>query len=153
MSANPEGSAKVVQSDKGRELFIVIFFVHSFSKNTLTDPGEGLIVRPAYPSGPPLSIRWGPAHRLARRTTFRRRAPSQRIRSRAMRVFPARENLVRLHGKNFFGRRVIHRSCGERFRGGLLASMNNSGIAISQGVALTGPAPPLDPAHKFHAPR
>jgi hypothetical protein len=23
----------------------------------------------------------------------------------------------------------------------------------SQGVALNGPAPPLDPAHKFHAPR
>src|SRR3954464_4934835 len=48
-----------------------------------------------------------------------------------MRVFPLRENSDQLHGKKFFGCGVIHRSCGEKLPAGLLASMNNSGAAIS----------------------
>ncbi len=48
-----------------------------------------------------------------------------------MRVFPVRGNPIKLHDKNFFGRRVIHRSCGEQLQRALLASVNNSGTAIS----------------------
>jgi hypothetical protein len=57
--------------------------------------------------------------------------PSPEIRSRAMRVFPVKRNSFEIHDKNFSRRRVIHRSCGERILRALLASMNNSGIAIS----------------------
>src|SRR6266566_1536086 len=57
--------------------------------------------------------------------------PSPEIRSQAMRVFPVRGNLAAVHAKNFLRRRVIHRSCGEQLLRVLLASMNNSGIAIS----------------------
>src|SRR5207248_7140837 len=101
--------------------------------NTLAGPSEGLIVRPAYRSGPPLSIRCGPAHRPARRTATRRQTPSRGIRDRAMRVFPLRENDDCIHSDKIFASGVIHRSCGETFPMGLLASVNNSGIAISRG--------------------
>jgi hypothetical protein len=57
--------------------------------------------------------------------------PSPKIRSQAMRVFPVKGNCVEVHAKIFFRRRVIHRSCGEQLLRALLASMNNSGIAIS----------------------
>src|SRR5258707_3359247 len=50
-----------------------------------------------------------------------------------MRVFRVREKSVKVHCKKFFGRRVIHRSCGEQIRRALLASVINSGIAISRG--------------------
>src|SRR5207237_1206661 len=44
-----------VDADKGREVLMrVDVCVHSVSKNTLAGPSEGLIVRPAYRSGPPL---------------------------------------------------------------------------------------------------
>src|SRR6266513_635403 len=50
-----------IDGDEGRvvvlRVVVVGWFVHRFLKNTLADPGEGLIVRPAYRSGPPLSIR------------------------------------------------------------------------------------------------
>ena len=68
---------------------------------------------------------------------MRRRMPSRGIRNRAMRVFPARGNLTEVHAKNFLSRRVIHRSCGEQLLRALLASMNNSGIAISRGLEPT----------------
>src|SRR4051812_42982859 len=54
-----------------------------------------------------------------------------------MRVFPLRENSDQLHGKKFFGCGVIHRSCGEKLPAGLLASMNNSGVAISGPLCIT----------------
>ena len=57
--------------------------------------------------------------------------PSPRIRSQAMRVFPVRGNEFKFSVKTFLGRRVIPRSCGEQFLRALLASANNSGIAIS----------------------
>ena len=50
-----------------------------------------------------------------------------------MRVFRVREKLFMGHDK--FDRRVIHRSCGDRTFQGLLASMNNSGRAISRSNA------------------
>src|SRR2546422_2832450 len=59
--------------------------------------------------------------------------PSRGIRNRAMRVFLVMGNLAEVHAKNFLRRRVIHRSCGEQILRTLLASMNNSGIAISPG--------------------
>src|SRR5437588_13093171 len=57
--------------------------------------------------------------------------PSPQIRSQAMRVFPDKGNRAEFHAKNFLRRRVIHRSCGEKSASAHLASMNNSGIAIS----------------------
>src|SRR5256885_8401619 len=57
--------------------------------------------------------------------------PSRGIRNRAMRVFLVMGNLAEVRAKNFLRRRVIHRSCGEQLLRALLASMNNSGIAIS----------------------
>ena len=51
-----------------------------------------------------------------------------------MRVFLVRENSFEIHDKNFSRRRVIHRSCGEQILRALLASMNNSGIAISPAI-------------------
>src|SRR5438876_8469561 len=58
--------------------------------------------------------------------------PSRGIRNRAMRVFLVMGNLAEVHAKNFLRRRVIHRSCGEQLLRALLASMNNSGTAISR---------------------
>ena len=49
-----------------------------------------------------------------------------------MRVFPVRGNFLVRHGKIFLRRRVIHRSSGEPTLRAPLASVNNSGIAISQ---------------------
>src|SRR5438128_1381276 len=63
--------------------------------------------------------------------------PSRGIRNRAMRVFLVMGNLAEVHAKNFLRRRVIHRSCGEQLLRALLASMNNSGIAISRGLQST----------------
>src|SRR2546427_4440822 len=60
--------------------------------------------------------------------------PSRGIRNRAMRVFLVMGNLAEVHAKNFLRRRVIHRSCGEQLLRALLASMNNSGIAISPAI-------------------
>src|SRR5207302_8138733 len=57
--------------------------------------------------------------------------PSPQIRSQAMRVFPDKGNRAEFHAKNFLRRRVMHRSCGEKSASAHLASMNNSGIAIS----------------------
>ena len=106
-------------------------------KNTLADPVEGLIVRPAWQSGLPLSIRCGPARRPVRRTGPRHQMPSRRIRNRAMRVLLFKGKAVGFHAKIFFDRRVMHRSCGEQIHKALLASMNNSGIAISRGLQST----------------
>ena len=63
--------------------------------------------------------------------------PSRGIRNRAMRVFLVMGNLAEVHAKSFLRRRVIHRSCGEQLLRALLASMNNSGIAISRGLQST----------------
>jgi hypothetical protein len=49
-----------------------------------------------------------------------------------MRVFPVRGNFMERHGKIILRRRVIHRSHGEQTLRAPLASVNNSGIAISQ---------------------
>src|ERR1019366_5263598 len=133
-----------VQGQKGRKLLggvrFGIVLQHSFglfaSKTRWLILGEGLIESPADNSGPPLSIREGPARRPARRTTLSHRVTSLGIRSRAMRVFPVRGKEMAVHAKRFFARRrVIHRSCGEQTRRALLASMNNSGGTISLRVA------------------
>src|SRR5438132_2250774 len=59
-----------------------------------------------------------------------------------MRVFRLRESSFKEHCKKFFGRRVIHRSCGEQIRRALLASVNNSGIAISRDGSRSAPWAP-----------
>ena len=80
--------------------------------------------------------------------------PSRGIRRQALRVFPVRGNLLRFHDKNFLRRRVIHRSCGEQSLRALLASVNNSGIAISRGLSQRYPrtAGPQNAPHPGRVP-
>src|SRR6266566_2744410 len=69
-----------------------------------------------------------------------------------MRVFPVRGNLAAVHAKNFLRRRAIHRSCGEQLLRALLASMNNSGLAISPGQSESASDALGQPSIKFPSP-
>src|SRR5437667_5746245 len=105
-------------------------------------PVTNSTARHSTPNGSPSSraMRWSLTNTQWRTASISRShyKPFARI---SQRVFLVMGNLAEVHAKNFLRRRVIHRSCGEQLLRALLASMNNSGIAISRGLKPTGRGP------------